>query len=76
IEKIINSRMPKIFNSGEIHTLFFADNPNVVSYAICPITEAGDVYGSIIIFKELEQVSESSFLLAKTFADFLGKQVG
>ena len=73
IEKVINGRKAMFFNSNTINTLFF-DMSEQFNFAICPVLNAGDVFGSIIIFGK--HVHEAEFKTAKAFSEFLGKQVG
>jgi AbrB family transcriptional regulator (stage V sporulation protein T) len=75
IERAINSRQAKIYGTNTYSTLFFDGNQNV-SFALCPILSAGDLFGSIIIFSSQKPICEPDLKTAKAFADFLGKQVG
>lgn len=74
VEKTIQSRQSKIFLKSEVKTLIVGDN--ISSFVVCPICQAGDAFGAIIIFRENLNVNESDIYVAKSFADFLGKQVG
>lgn len=75
IEKAINSRLNKIYDKNSLNSMLFADKINT-SFAICPVTSAGDVFGSIILFCFDKQISLQDLKLGEAFAEFLGKQVG
>lgn len=74
IEKTINDRQAKIVNCAGKQPLIF--DSNIPSFAISPILNAGDVYGAVIIFDSHSMAQESDLKVAKSFADFLSKQIG
>ena len=55
--------------------MLFLDNQNIKLYVLSPIFANGDVYGSIIIFDEKNNLTECDKKLAASFADYLSKQV-
>jgi AbrB family transcriptional regulator (stage V sporulation protein T) len=75
IEKLINMRKTQIISITDAKTRLFDDNENVKLYAISPIFANGDVYGSIIIFDEKNNLSDCEKKIASSFADYLSKQV-
>ena len=74
LEKAINSRLSKIYDKESLHTYVF-EKPDVV-FAICPIMFAGDVFGSIVLFSEKNNITAEELKIGVAFAEFLGKQVG
>ena len=75
IERLINQRKSQIISLHEQSVMFFRDT-DTKSFVISPILEGGDVYGSIIIFAANLSVGESEKMMASSFADFVGKQIG
>lgn len=73
IEKLIRARQTQIVAKGEINTMFFLGD--VKNFVISPIITAGDVYGAIIIFGE-SALTDCEKMLAKSFANYLSKQIG
>src|SRR5574344_583209 len=49
IERLIKSRLPQIVSKKQENTMIF-DDSNISLYAVCPIVNAGDVFGAIILF--------------------------
>ena len=73
IERLIRARQTQIVSCLENASLFFSDG--VKYFVISPIMTAGDVYGSIIISAD-SGLGDAEKLVAKTFANYLGKQIG
>ena len=75
IERAINCRTSKIYDKANLNTSLFGEI-FVSNFAVCPITNAGDVFGAIILFDENKEVTLDNLKLGQAFAEFLGKQVG
>lgn len=73
IDKLIKARQNQIVSLFDINSLLF--DINIKNFVISPILTEGDVYGSIIIFGDLS-VGETEKLLAKSFSNYLAKQIG
>ena len=75
IERLINQRKTQVVLISEQNVLFFRDS-ETKSFVISPIIEGGDVYGSIIIFAANLALGECDKMIASSFSDFVGKQIG
>ncbi|MGN1212882.1 MAG: stage V sporulation T C-terminal domain-containing protein [Christensenellales bacterium] len=75
IEKAINYRTSKIYDKANLNTSLFGEI-SISNFAVCPITNAGDVFGAIILFNANKEVTLDNLKLGQAFAEFLGKQVG
>lgn len=75
IEKLINERQTKIVNQRENKSILFFDT-KISTYAFCPIICAGDVYGSIILFDNQNNINASDLNTLRAFSDFLSSQIG
>lgn len=73
IEKLIKARQTQVVSLTETNCLLFESH--IKNFVISPILTAGDVYGSIIIFGEIN-MGETEKLIAKTFSTYLAKQIG
>ena len=73
IEKLIKARQSQIVSLAETNCLLFSGG--IKNFVISPVLTAGDVYGSIIIFGEIS-IGDTEKLIAKTFANYLAKQIG
>ena len=73
IERLIKARQTQVVSLTENNSILFLSN--VKNFVISPILTAGDVYGSIIIFGEVN-MGDSEKLLAKSFSNYLAKQIG
>ena len=75
IERLINARKTQIVSVIEENTRVFADTENIKLYIVSPILANGDVYGSIIIFNQTNNLGEAEKNIASAFADYLGRQI-
>ena len=75
IERLINSRKSQIVSTSQENSIIFQRSGVIKQFVISPIFANGDVYGSIIIFSERNNVTESERRLAASFADYLSRQV-
>ena len=75
IDRLINTRKTQIISISDENTMLFQNNSNIKLFVLSPIFANGDVYGSIIIFSEQNNISESERKLAASFADYLSRQV-
>ena len=75
IERLINCRKTQIISTLNENTMLFQNDGNVKLFVISPIFANGDVYGSIIIFDDKNNIAESERKIAASFADYLSRQV-
>ena len=75
IEKLINDRQSKLVRQQESKTMLFYET-SINTYGFCPIINAGDVYGGIILFDIHNQIDSADLNTIKAFADFLSTQIG
>ena len=75
IEKLINMRKTMLISLSEERVNLFVDNPNIKFFVISPIFANGDVYGSIIIFDDKNNLTECEKKISSSFAEYLSKQM-
>ena len=75
IERLMNARKTQLVSMMDENTMLFKNDNNIKLYVLSPIFANGDVYGSIIIFDEKNNITESERKLAASFADYLSRQV-
>ncbi len=75
IERLINARKTQIVSMADENTRVFTEAENIKLYVISPIIANGDVYGSIIIFNEANNLGETEIRVASAFAEYLGRQI-
>ena len=76
IERLINSRKSQIVKMSDENSMLFYSAENIQLYVISPIMLNGDVFGSIIIFDDNNNLSNCEVIIATSFSQYLSKQIG
>ena len=75
IERLINSRKAQIVQMADENSMLFYNADNIKIYAISPIIFNGDVFGSIIIFDEENNIGDCERVIASCFSEYLSMQM-
>ena len=76
IEKLINARKSQVVQMSDENSMLFYLAENIKIYSVSPIMANGDVFGSIIIFDENNNISDTEKTIGACFAEYLSKQIG